>query len=160
MRRMKPLPTETYPITKYEDAAPGIELIIEGDILNNLRKSPHAITLHLYSQLAGCGDHAGVVDIKMMPGQVILEGDDKYSYLGITSTDNGEILIVNGFVQRNPNYPALYLDLSMLQSPAPYSDIFKAILNNFIEKGYGLGDIAKISIEPVADSNVIKSLIV
>ena len=163
MRRMKPLPTETYPITKYNEANTDIELIIDGDILNKLRKSPHAITLYLYSQLAGYADHAGVVEIKMLPGKIILDGDDKYSYQGVTTTDNnGELFIVSGYLQKDQKYPALYLNLSLLSSSgeASYANTFKSILSNFANYGYGLGDIARISIEPLSDSNLIKSMVI
>ena len=164
MRRMKPVPTELYPITNFEEAEPDINLVIEGDILNKLKKSPHSITFYLYSELAGYADHAGVVEIKMLPGQIILNGDDTYSYSSATLTDNiGELFIAYGYLAAKSDYPALYLFLSMLSTSSEaisYNNKFKTVLNKFIEQGYGLGDIAKISIEPVSDSNLIKSLIV
>ena len=80
MRRMKPDPLETYPITEYQNVGDGIDLIIRGPLVNKMSDSPHALILRMCAQLAGIKDYAGAIEFKMIPGKVAKGNQEKYSY--------------------------------------------------------------------------------
>ena len=154
MRRMKPVPTETYPITEYNNVGDAIDLHITGALLDKIWKSPHSITLRIFTSLAGTTDFSGVIEIKMMPGKVEPGSVEKYSYFGTANLSAGNVFEVRGYVSKSNDIKIMYLTLSRYPETYTYPASFESYLNTYKEMGYSLSDFINISIEPVSESNM------
>ena len=154
MRRMKPVPTETYPITEYDKFSDGINLHITGALFDKIWKSPHSITLRIFTTLAGTYDFSGVVEIKMMPGKVEPGSTEKYSYFGTADLSAGKTFEVTGYMPKSNHNKIMYLTLACYPDVKDYPESFVGYLNTYEGMGYSLNDFINISIEPVSESNM------
>lgn len=160
MRRMKPEPLETYPITEYQNVGDGIDLIIRGPLADKLKDSPHALILRMCGQLGGIKDHAGAIELKMNPGKVISGNAEKYSYFGTMDTGEQTILIVYAYVYKSQNENMLTITLNWNNQIAELVNYFEDRVQYYIGLGYNLGDLINISIEPVSESYLTISPVV
>lgn len=155
MRRMKIEPMTFYPVTELQETTSDyIALYLNSDITKKLKTSPHAIYL-LITANAVCADHGGALEFKMMPAKSNAPEDNLVcAYFDIKVTDDNRRVYAYCYLYDEDNKACVFLELRNLDGTlvTDFGQSFNSILTSYESKGFGLGNLINIAIEPVSNS--------